>query len=52
LLYWYVEENVRSRLAAEGVDVMKSSPAEFAMYVKNEIAKWGQVIRQAGIRAE
>jgi tripartite-type tricarboxylate transporter receptor subunit TctC len=43
---------MRTRLAAEGVDIMKASPAEFAEYVKNEIAKWAKVIRQAGIRAD
>lgn len=45
-------EDMRSRLAAEGVDVMKASPAEFASYVKSEIVKWSKVIRQAGIRAQ
>ena len=45
-------EAMRARLAAEGVDVMKASPAEFSEYVKSEIAKWGKVIRQAGIRVE
>ncbi len=45
-------EEMRSRLAAEGVDVMKASPGEFADYVKREIAKWSKVIRQAGIRPE
>jgi tripartite-type tricarboxylate transporter receptor subunit TctC len=45
-------EEMRTRLAAEGVDIMKASPGEFAEYVKNEIAKWGKVIRQAGIRAD
>lgn len=44
--------DMRARLAAEGVDVMKATPAEFSRYVSSEIAKWGKVIGQAGIRAQ
>lgn len=45
-------ESMRSRLASEGVDVLSASPAQFAEYVRSEVAKWGKVVRQAGIRAE
>ena len=45
-------DEMRTRLAGEGVDIMKASPAEFADYVTSEMAKWGKVIRQAGIRAD
>ena len=42
----------RKRFAAEGVDVMKMSVAEFGAYIASEHAKWGKVIKDAGIKAE
>jgi tripartite-type tricarboxylate transporter receptor subunit TctC len=30
---------------------MKSTPAEFNTFLKNEFAKWAKVIRSAGVRA-
>jgi tripartite-type tricarboxylate transporter receptor subunit TctC len=43
---------LRERLAAQGFEPVGGSPAEFTAYIKSEIAKWGRVIREAGIRAE
>ena len=46
------QSDVRERLAAIGFDPHESSQAEFAEYVKSEVAKWAQVIKAAGIKAE
>jgi tripartite-type tricarboxylate transporter receptor subunit TctC len=43
---------LQERFAAQGLEVYGSSPAEFERYLDLEIAKWGNVIRTAGIRAE
>ena len=43
---------MRERLGAQGFEPIGNSPAEFAAYIKSEIAKWGRVIREAGIKAE
>ncbi len=43
---------VRERFAAEGVAPGGISPEAFAAMIRNEIAKWARVIRQAGIRSE
>jgi tripartite-type tricarboxylate transporter receptor subunit TctC len=40
---------VRQRMAQEGADPVGSTPEQFAARVKTEIAKWGKVIRDAGI---
>jgi tripartite-type tricarboxylate transporter receptor subunit TctC len=40
---------VRQRIAHEGADPVGSMPDQFAARVKAEIAKWGKVIRAAGI---
>ena len=45
-------ETMRARLAAEGVDVLSSTPAQFAEYVRVERDKWGTIVRRAGIRAD
>jgi len=37
---------------ARGLDVVASSPEECAAYLKNEMAKWGKVIRERGMRAD
>ena len=43
---------VREKLAALGADVAGTSPAEFATFVRAEHARWGAVVRAAGIRAD
>jgi len=41
-----------SRLTADGASAMTASPRDFAEFVRDEVAKWGRVIRAAGIRAQ
>ncbi len=43
---------LKERLAATGTDPLTSTPEEFAAYIKREIAKWGDVIRKAGVKAD
>lgn len=40
------------RLAGMATDPVTSTPEEFAAYIKSEIAKWAEVIRQAGLKAD
>lgn len=44
--------DVRDRLIAQGVNVVGSSPAQFAAFIRAERVRWGKVVREAGIRAE
>src|SRR3954470_10047294 len=44
--------DIKERLAALGTDPLTSTPEEFGAYIKQEIAKWGDVIRKAGLHAE
>jgi len=46
------EPEVRDRLVGMGLEPVGSSPADFAAYVKSESAKWGKVIKDAGVKAE
>jgi tripartite-type tricarboxylate transporter receptor subunit TctC len=43
---------VKMRFADMGLAVLQSSPAQFAKLIADETAKWGKVIRDAGIKAE
>ena len=44
---------VRQRMLGQGIDYgMHATPDAHAAYVKSEILRWGNVIREAGVRAE
>jgi len=43
---------VREKLVAQGFDVLGSTPEEFAAVLKSEHAKWGALIRSAGLKVE
>lgn len=45
-------EAVRSKLVASGAEPATSSPAELALLLKNDTAKWGKVIRDKKIKPE
>ncbi len=46
------QPEVQKQIAADGSEIMRMSPAAFATYMDNEMAKWGRVVKQAGIKAQ
>ena len=42
----------KAALAAQGAEAVPTTPEAFDAFVKSEIAKWGKVIKAAGIKAE
>ena len=46
------EPQVRTRLTEEGGEIVASTPAAFAAYIKTESVKWTKVVKAANIRAE
>jgi len=46
------QPDVRSRLTAEGGDVLGGTPGEFAAVLKADLARWAEVVRISGARAE
>ncbi len=48
----FADPAVAARLEQEGAEVWTSTPAEFRTLIETEIARWGALIRRAGIRAE
>jgi len=43
---------IAERLAAQGVDVVASSPAELAAFVRQDVAKYAKLVKTAGIRVD
>ena len=47
------DKAVQEQLAQVGFEVWPTAtPDEFALYVKEQLAKWGQLVKQAGIEAQ
>ncbi|MBX3665855.1 MAG: tripartite tricarboxylate transporter substrate binding protein [Burkholderiales bacterium] len=46
------EPVIQERMAKAGLEPVGDTPAEFAQYLKSEAAKWGRVVKTAGIKAE
>ncbi len=44
--------DIQKQIASDGSEIMRMSPAEFATYMDNEMAKWGRVVKTAGITAQ
>lgn len=44
--------DVRSRLAAQGADILGGSPAEYAAYLRSEIPRWAKAVKDSGAKAE
>jgi len=46
------QPEMRKRIAADGGEPVGSTPAEAAAFLKAELARWGEVIRHAGVQPE
>ena len=41
--------DVKERLAGIGMDTITSTPEEFAAHIRAEVARWGEVVKKAGV---
>lgn len=44
--------DVRTKLEAAGIEIQGGTPQEYAAVIKSDLAKWGKVVKEAGIQAE
>jgi tripartite-type tricarboxylate transporter receptor subunit TctC len=44
--------DLQERFLVLGVDTIGAGPAEFAQYIRAELAKWGKVVRDSGARTD
>src|SRR6185295_15479884 len=45
-------EDVRTRLTGAGIEIQGGTPEQFGSVIKNEIDKWGRIVKEAGIQPE
>jgi tripartite-type tricarboxylate transporter receptor subunit TctC len=45
-------EDVRSRLMGAGIEIQGGTPEAFAEVIRNEVDKWGRIVKEAGIPPE
>jgi tripartite-type tricarboxylate transporter receptor subunit TctC len=41
---------MRERLAQDGIEAVGGTPEAFAAHLNNELARWGKIAKQAGIK--
>jgi len=44
--------DLQARFAATGTEPRTSTPEEFGEFIRQEMVKWGKVVRQAGLKAD
>ena len=43
---------MKERLALQGLDWKRNTPAEFAAFLKDEVAKWARAVKESGAKAD
>jgi len=46
------DHEIVAKLTGAGIDILQSTPAEFAAYMRSETEKWDKVVKAANIRAD
>ena len=44
--------DLKAKLGPQGIELVTSSPADFARFIREDNAKWGKIIKEAGIKAD
>ena len=47
-----MQPEVKDRILGLGFDIIASTPEQFTVQIKAEVAKWGKVVKDAGIKVE
>lgn len=42
----------REQLEREAIDPMTSTPEEYTEFIRNEVGKWGRIVRDTGVKSE
>ena len=46
------DPSIKERFAGDGAEAVGNTPEEFAAVIRSDLAKWGKVVKEAGIKAE
>jgi len=44
--------DLKAKLGPQGIELVTNSPAEFAKFIREDNAKWGKIIKEAGIKGD
>ncbi|HEY2337264.1 MAG TPA: tripartite tricarboxylate transporter substrate binding protein [Burkholderiales bacterium] len=44
--------DLKAKLGPQGIELVTNSPTEFAQFIREDNAKWGKIVKEAGIRAD
>jgi tripartite-type tricarboxylate transporter receptor subunit TctC len=44
--------DLKAKLGPQGIELVTNSPADFARFIREDNAKWGKIIKEAGIKAD
>jgi tripartite-type tricarboxylate transporter receptor subunit TctC len=44
--------DLKTRLGAQGIELVTNTPADFARFIREDNAKWGKLIKEAGIKGD
>src|SRR5688572_4602487 len=44
--------DLKARLGPQGIELVTNSPADFARFIREDNARWGKLIKEAGIKAD
>jgi len=45
-------DDVRARLGGSGIEIQGGTPEHFGNVIRNEVDKWGRIVKEAGIQAD
>jgi tripartite-type tricarboxylate transporter receptor subunit TctC len=43
---------LKARLGAQGIELVTNTPADFARFIRDDNARWGKIIKEAGIKGD
>ena len=46
------DATIRERLSRDGYKSVGNSPAEYEQFMREEVAKWAKVIKEASVKSE
>lgn len=52
IVHWLSQPNTKGQLVRMGLEIVADTPEQFAVFLKDEYAKWGNIIRDLNLRAE
>ncbi len=52
IVQWLSQPNTRAQLVKMGLEIVADTPEQFSAFLKDEYAKWGNVVKALNLRAE